>query len=272
MNLSYIAHAGTTTADCRALVADHTVSPFACQPAFRRPEVYQHAFPHPERFGVAATDRLFKSTGQPNFNASLYLDVASRFQHDSIELFRNGRCRSGRPPSWRRTPCGPSQATTRSSSARCASRSPATRTGSTGWCCCVPIATGFNDPARFSANAGAFPWGEALGSISYTLLGLFVLALYGGIAGWRRGSRAEAGLGDQVLRTVCAVALGLLVFSVVIGNALDFRENNRFRVEAGPFTLVLAAVGAELLLRRLNARRSARAAASSAVSGPTGSR
>ena len=33
------------------------------------------------------------------------------------------------------------------------------------------------------------------------------------------------------MRCVCAVGLVLLGYSVVIGNALDFRENNRFRVE-----------------------------------------
>lgn len=256
MNLSYLAHAGTTTADCRALVADHTVSSFACQRAFRRPEAYERAFPHTERFGAAATDQVLKSTGQPNFNASLYLDVASRFQHDSIELFREGgvgavaRAELAAYTVWAE-PGDDSLQLRRV-------REPIA--GYADWfdrlVLLRPTASGFNDPARFSANAGAFPVGEALGSISYTLLGLFVLALYGGVAGWRR-SRSGADERGDVMRTVCAVALGLLVFSVIVGNALDFRENNRFRVEAGPFTLVLAAVGAELLLRRLAARRAA---------------
>ena len=107
-----------------------------------------------------------------------------------------------------------------------------------------PVATGWNDPARFTASAGAFPWGEALGSVSYTILALFGFAIYGAIAGWRR--RRWDGVD---VRCVCTVAAVLLVTSVVLGNALDYRENNRFRVEAAPFMLVLAALGLEVLLR-----------------------
>jgi len=113
-----------------------------------------------------------------------------------------------------------------------------------------PVATGWNDPARFTASAGAFPLGDALGSISYTLLALFVLAIYGGVAGWRRGRR-----GDPVLRCVCAAGLVLIGYSVVIGNALDYRENNRFRVETAPVVLVLGALGGELVWQRLRAHR-----------------
>ena len=90
MNLSYVAHAGVSQADCRRLVADGTVSTSACRVAFRAPSAYTARFPRPEHYGNAATDRLYKSTGKPNFNASLYTDVASRYQHDSIELLRHG--------------------------------------------------------------------------------------------------------------------------------------------------------------------------------------
>jgi len=116
-----------------------------------------------------------------------------------------------------------------------------------------PVATGWNDPARFTADAGAFPVGDALGSISYTLLALFVLAIYGGAAGWRRGRR-----GNPVLDCVCVAGLVLIGYSVVIGNALDYRENNRFRVETAPVVLVLGALGAELIWQRMRARRRAR--------------
>ena len=34
------------------------------------------------------------ATGQPNFNASLYIDVASQYQHDSIQLLRHGGLRA----------------------------------------------------------------------------------------------------------------------------------------------------------------------------------
>ena len=90
MNLSYIAHAGVSQSDCRRLVADGTVSSSACHPAFRAPAAYTGRFPHPRRYGSAATDNLHKSTGQPNYNASLYTDVADQYQRDSIALLRHG--------------------------------------------------------------------------------------------------------------------------------------------------------------------------------------
>jgi uncharacterized membrane protein required for colicin V production len=85
--------------------------------------------------------------------------------------------------------------------------------------------------------------------VSYTVLALVGFAVYGLAVSWRRGQR------NQVLRTVSTVAAILLAWSVVVGNALDYRENNRFRVEAGPLLLVLAAVGLEFAIRRIRNRR-----------------
>jgi hypothetical protein len=86
--------------------------------------------------------------------------------------------------------------------------------------------------------------------VSYTLLALFALAIYGGVAGWRRGRR-----GDPVLRCVCVAGLILVGYSTVVGNGLDYRENNRFRLETSPVVLVLGALGAELAWQRVRARR-----------------
>ena len=250
MNLSYLAHAGVTRQECERLVADRTVSASACRTAFRGPAAYTRAFPHPTSYGAAATDRLYKSTGQPNFNASLYIDVASRYQHDAIELLRHGgaaavtRAELAAYTDWAQP--GDDSLQLRKVRAPIA--------GYADWFDRVvllrPVATGWNDPARFTASAGAFPWGDALGSVSYTILALSGFAIYGAIAGWRRRrwNRVD-------LRCVCTVAAVLLAASVVLGNALDYRENNRFRVEAAPFMLVLAAVGLEVLIRRLADRR-----------------
>lgn len=250
MNFSYVAHAGTTPQRCRELVTDHTVSRIACGVAFRRANVYTPIFRHPHQYGVAATDRVRKSTGQPNFNASLYIDVASQLQSDSIELLRDGgigavtRAELAAYTVWAEPADDALQL-------RKVRRPIA---GYADWfdrlVLLRPVATGWNTPTRFAASAGAFPWGDALGSISYTLLVLFGLALYGGIAGWRRGAR-----GDRMLRAVCTVSLVILVYSVVLGNALDFRENNRFRLEVAPVTLALAGLGAELIMQRLAASR-----------------
>jgi hypothetical protein len=258
MNLSYVAHAGTTEKRCRELVADHTVSKIACKTAFGRPEEYAPLFPHPHRYGAAATDRLYKADGQPNFNASLYLDVSSRYRHDSVELLRDGgigavaRAELAAYTVWAEP--GDDALQLRKV------RRPIA--GYADWfdrlVLLRPVAAGWNSPSRFTATAGAFPWGDALASISYTLLALFGMALYGGIAGWRRGRS-----GDRALRSVCAVSLVILVYSVVLGNALDFRENNRFRLEVATITLVLAALGAELVIQRVAANR-ARAAQGSA--------
>jgi hypothetical protein len=249
MNLSYVAHAGVSRAECRRLVAEGTVSSDACRVAFRRPSAYTRTFPHPEQYGAAATDDLLKSTGQPNYNASLYRDVASRYQHDSIELLRQGGVRAVTRAElaaytvWAEP--GDDSLQLRND------RHPIA--GYADWFDRIvllrPVATGWNDPARFEASAGAFPWGEALGSVSYTILALAGFAVWGAIAGWRRGRRNSA------LRTVTTVAAVLLAWSVVVGNALDYRENNRFRLEAGPLLLVLATVGIEFTLRAVAKRR-----------------
>jgi hypothetical protein len=245
MNLSYLARAGTTDARCRELVKQGSVSASACHVAFEQPPVFERQFPHPQEYGVAATDELYKSTGQPNFNAALYIDVAHQYLRDSVTLLRDGgpeavaRAELAAYTVWAEP--GDDALQLRKV------RSPIA--GYADWfdrlVLLRPVATGWNDPARFTASAGGFPWADALGSISYVLLALFGLALYGGVAGWRRGAK-----GSPALRTVCTISLMLLVYSVVIGNALDFRENNRFRVEVAPITLLLAAVGVELLLQR----------------------
>jgi len=253
MNLSYVAHAGVTERRCHELVAEHAISPIACVRAFSRPSAYTARFPHPHRYGVAATDSLFKSTAKPNYNASLYLDVAKQYQHDAIDLLRDGglgaltRAEAAAYTVW----AEPGDDLLQLRRAR------APIGGYADWfdrlVLLRPVATGWNDPARFTADAGAFPVGDALGSISYTLLALFVLAIYGGAAGWRRGRR-----GNPVLDCVCVAGLVLIGYSVVIGNALDYRENNRFRVETAPVVLVLGALGAELIWQRMRTRRRAR--------------
>jgi hypothetical protein len=263
MNLSYIARAGVARSECEHLVAKNTVSVSACRTAFRGPVAYTRLFPHPTKYGAAATDRLYKSTGRPNFNASLYLDVASQYQHDSVELLRHGGLRAitraelAAYTDW----AEPGDDSLQLRKVR------APISGYADWfdrlVLLRPVATGWNDPARFTASAGAFPWGDALGSVSYTLLALFGFALYGAVAGWRRGRSDHA-----ALRCVCTVATALLVWSVVLGNALDYRENNRFRVEAAPFALVLASLGIEFTIRHVANCRRRRSAPTTALPEP----
>ncbi len=251
MNLSYVAHAGVTRAECERFVAQRVVSTSACRTAFRRPSAYSRSFPRPEHFGAAATDHLYKSTGQPNFNASLYIDVASRYQQDSIELLRRGgigaiaRAELAAYTNWAQ----PGDDSLQLRKVR------APISAYADWfdrlVLLRPVATGRNDPARFTASTGPFPWGEALGSVSYTILALLGFALYGAVTGWRRGRRPDGG----ALRCVCTVTCVLLVASIAVGNALDYRENNRFRLEAAPFMLVLAALGLEFAFQGFAARR-----------------
>jgi hypothetical protein len=245
MNVSYVAHAGVSQHQCHQLLAERRVSSIACSTAFGKPPAYQRQFRHVRHYGVAATDALYKSTGQPNYNASLYGSVSQQYQSDSLTLLRAG----GAAAIARAEAAAYSVWAEPGDDALQLKRVRKPLDGYSDWFDRVvllrPVATGWNDPARFTASAGAFPLGNALGSISYTLLGLFGFAVAGGVLGWRRRRR-----GDRVLATVCVVGLILIGYSVVVGNALDYRENNRFRVESAPVVLVLGAVGAELLLRR----------------------
>lgn len=248
MNLSYVAHAGVPRSECRRLVADGRVSSFACERAFRPASAYVRHFPHPEHHGSAATDALTKSTGQPNFNASLYSDVASQYQRDSIELLRHGgaaaiaRAELAAYTVWAEPGDDSLQLRT--------DRRPIAAYAD--WfdrlVLLRPVASGWNDPARFGASAGPFPVGDALGSVSYTILALVGFALAGTVLAWRRRQ-------DAPLRTVATVAAVVLAWSIVAGNALDYRENNRFRVEATPLLLVLATIGLELTIRHVVRRR-----------------
>jgi hypothetical protein len=252
MNLSYVAHAGVSQSDCRRLVAAGRVSSFACDVAFRPASAYVRHFPHPEQHGNAATDQLTKSTGQPNYNASLYADVASQYEHDSIELLRHGGAAAVTHAElaaytvWAEP--GDDSLQLR------ADRRPIGAYAD--WfdrlVLLRPVASGWNDPARFGASAGPFPWLEALGSVSYTILALLGFAIAGAVLAWRRRQ-------DLPLRTVATVAAVMLAWSIVVGNALDYRENNRFRVEAAPLLLVLGAIGLELTIRHVATRRRRRA-------------
>ncbi len=263
MNLSYVAHAGVSGSECRRLASEGRVRRSACHVPFRAPSAYTAEFPHPTQYGNPATDKLVKSTGQPNFNASLYTDVASQYQHDSIELLRHGgaaaaaRAELAAYTVWAEP--GDDSLQLR------ADRRPIA--GYADWFDRIvlvrPVAIGWNDPARFGASAGPFPWGEALGSVSYTILALFGFAVFGAVVGWRRRHH------DAVLHTVTTIALILLVWSVVVGNALDYRENNRFRVEAGPLLLVLGSVGLEFTIRYVGSRRRAALEPTTALPNPT---
>jgi hypothetical protein len=97
--------------------------------------------------------------------------------------------------------------------------------------------------------------------VSYTILALTAFALAGFVLAWRRRH-------DVPLRTLATVAAVLLGWSIVVGNAFDYRENNRFRVEAAPLLLVLAAIGIELTIRAASARRRARHDATMATPAP----
>jgi hypothetical protein len=249
MNLSYVAHAGVTRRDCQRLRADQRLSAIACETAFGKPPAYLSQFPKTKHYGAAATDSLYKSTGEPNYNAGLYAAVSRQYQHDSLELLRHGgisaiaRAEGAAYTVW----AEPGDDSLQLRRARSAIA------GYADWfdrlVLLRPVATGWNNPARFAADAGQFPIGDALGSISYTLVLGFGLALFGGVAGWRQGRR-----GQPALQCVCVAGLVVMVVSTVVGNALDYRENNRFRVETSPVVLVLASVGVEELWRRTRSR------------------
>lgn len=212
----------------------------------------------PDTYGVAATDQLYKRNGATNFNAALYLKVSDRFQSDALTVLRDGgvhgiaRAELASYALWNQPGDGYFR------------RSPDYHAidGYTHWFDRLVMlrvrGSDYGDPGRFSVNPPTTLeqslFMEILTSVSPTLIALQVLAVAGCVLGLRRGRQ----LGDPAMSTVAVTALVLYAWTMIIANAGEYGENDRFAVEIWPAVIVPAALALEFAARRVAHRRPSR--------------
>ena len=257
MSLWRVALAGVPGEEITALHRQGEIDALSKLPSFGGPSLYRGAVTS-DHYGVAATDRLFKHNGAVNFNAALYLKVSDRFQHDALTaLWHDGihgiaRAEVAAYALWNQS--GDSYLY----------RNPDFRAlGAYGsWFDRVVLlhyqGSSYSDPLRFALNSPTRLHHsllvEILESVSPTVLALQLLAVVGGVIGWRRG-RAKR---DVVMVTVVATTLLVFVWTMVVSNLAEFGENARFRTEIWPAIIVPAALALEFAIQH-RARRRAQA-------------
>ena len=256
MNLSYVAHAGVTRAPVsRARGATRGELRSRCVPAFSAPSVvHRRSSPRPDRYGVAAVDALFKSTGEPNYNAVALRRrgeaVPTRRLRRSCATWASGaivRAEAAAYTVWAepgddllqlrpvRTPIAALRRLVRPVRTAPPRGDGVERS--------VPV---HGRCRRVPRRARRLPRLDQLHPARVVLDSR-------SSAGWSVTGEREPGSGCA---GACARSgLVVIVFSTLVGNALDFRENNRFRVETAPVVLVLGALGLELIWRRAQERR-----------------
>ena len=263
MNLSYVAHAGVSKSECRRLVADGRVSTFACDVAFRPASAYARHFPHPEHHGNAATDECHQVHWATELQRVAVhrrgVAIPARLDRAAAPGWccrdRAGRARGvhalgGAGRRLAPTPRRPSSHLRVRRLVRPPDPPPPGRDGleRSGALQRIRRAVPLGRCARLGQLHDPRSWRVRAGRV--------------------RRSRGGADR-TRCLRTVATVSAILLVWSIVVGDALDYRENNRFRVEAASLLLVLGAIGLELTIRRVATHRQRRDRPTTASPAPT---
>jgi hypothetical protein len=239
------------------LTADGTLSslwdlspgtPAPAQSAFAPWSKYRRYFPHcrPTYRGVPILDEEKTQSGLPNFNYQCYLEVASAFMHDDLAALGSDPLSyiSGQFDSWQR------------------SMAPASiypflhETGNGSDVAAydtwyrrivlleMPFPRLVHSPsgdlgAQYYDHMGSFP------QIDFTIIIAGLVIVVRGIGSLRRrSSRGPVAIFD-------VFAAFTVAWTFVVGNALDFGENNRFRFAVEPLMLLLLGLAIERVVRRL---------------------
>lgn len=207
-------------------------------------------------FDNRATDAWTKSTGVPNYNNTAYIDASRQYQADVVRAFRHN------PGRYLRSLVDSSFLWLKPADDYFVLAEE--REHIEGYANVYdalvllrPAEVGITEKSastlRYRAeNDISTPlWSEILGSISWTVVLLHGAALLGWAVTVARGRRD----GDRRAAAVATVGIILLVFLGLAMNALEVGENNRFRYEAMPVLLLLAALGFEAVARWVGNRR-----------------
>jgi hypothetical protein len=221
--------------------------PAPVQSAFVPWTTYEKYYPHchPTITGVPILDEQTTASGSPNFNYQCYLTVASAFLHDDIEAIRHdpGSYLGGQFDGWER-------------SLESASIYPfLNETGNAkhlstydSWYRHIALLE-IPFPRIVHSPSGdlPLPYYDHLGSfprLDFTLI-LAGLAIVGRALRRLRRVRRE----PEAL--FYAFAAFTVLWTFVVGNAIDFGENNRFHFDVEILMLLLFGVAIERLVRRL---------------------
>jgi hypothetical protein len=221
MNLARVLEVAVPEGERRELASAGVVTELATKPAFRALEEYGELRPRLARTGVPALDDERKSTGPANFNHLAYVDLSRRYLADDAALIQ-------------RAPAAYLRAVAFSHFFYLL---PATD---------YPFARRNLDVLRVPIDLyDRFVYGRPSGIDQTGGLGRFALGLavgipvllcYGLAPLIRPGSGRRT---EAAFRGTLLFMWSTAVYVMLVGNALEIGENNRFRFETDPVFVVL---------------------------------
>jgi hypothetical protein len=213
------------------MVAEGSLSEFALVPPFSPPEAYRSAFPPAEETGIPLLDREHKASGAVNFHHARYSEVGRRYLHDALVVLR-------RHPSVYLAGLTSSYAIAFFP----ASDSPfllANRRRISGLDLAYSRACG---QLRYAPQSSVEALPRQTPAARALAVGWIVVVVYGAcvLYGVVRAFTDLCGPRPDPVR---GWVTGFLVFNmlwvVVVGNALELGENNRFRFVVDPLCVAL---------------------------------
>ena len=238
MNLWEVVTDQLPRADLKELVVAGKLSPVALVPRYSDVAAYPAAYREPSRHNVPALTQPVKSTDVANYNNITYARVSDAYLRDAayLILHRPAGFAKGLLKSW--------FAYFKSNTDYVLLEPNRSRIGF--WNRAYDAAFYGRIPFDFS-RTGILKTTSPRGHFPYLFLfiGLPVLFVFGARLALTRTSEL-----DRAQRITLAFILFTIIYSALVGNLIEAGENNRFRFETDPLSLVLLGLALTRLLRR----------------------